>query len=125
MNQVILVGRLSQDPEYEISENGKKRTIINIAVSRGFKNSEGKYETDFIRCVLWNGMASATKDYCHTGDTIGIKGRLQNRKFVNEQNETKYITEVIAERISFISSSSKNREIPEVSNGDDAIVECF
>ena len=125
MNQVILVGRLSQDPEYEISENGKKRTIINIAVSRGFKNSEGKYETDFIRCVLWNGMASATKDYCHTGDTIGIKGRLQNRKFVNEQNETKYITEVIAERISFISSSSKNREIPEVSNGYDAIVECF
>lgn len=125
MNQVILVGRLSQDPEYEISENGKKRTIINIAVSRGFKNSEGKYETDFIRCVLWNGMASATKDYCHTGDTIGIKGRLQNRKFVNEQNETKYITEVIAERISFISSSSKNHEIPEVSNGDDAIVECF
>lgn len=125
MNQVILVGRLSQDPEYEISENGKKRTIINIAVSRGFKNSEGKYETDFIRCVLWNGMASATKDYCHIGDTIGIKGRLQNRKFVNEQNETKYITEVIAERISFISSSSKNREIPEVSNGDDAIVECF
>ena len=125
MNQVILVGRLSQDPEYEISENGKKRTIINIAVSRGFKNSEGKYETDFIRCVLWNGMASATKDYCHTGDTIGIKGRLQNRKFVNEQNETKYITEVIAERISFISSSSKNRESPEVSNGDDAIVECF
>ena len=97
MNQVILVGRLSQDPEYEITETGKKRTIINIAVTRGFKNSEGKYETDFIRCVLWNGMASATKDYCHTGDTIGIKGRVQNSSYVNDQNETKYITDIIAE----------------------------
>lgn len=125
MNQVILVGRLSQDPEYEISEMGKKRTIINVAIARGFKNSEGKYETDFIRCVLWNGMASATKDYCHTGDTIGIKGRLQNRSYVNEQNETKYITEVIAERISFISSSNKNRNLEDISNEDDAIIECF
>lgn len=125
MNQVILVGRLSQDPEYEITETGKKRTIINIAVTRGFKNSEGKYETDFIRCVLWNGMASATKDYCHTGDTIGIKGRVQNSSYVNDQNETKYITEIIAERISFIASSNKNRGLREVSDEDDAIIEYF
>ena len=125
MNQVILVGRLSQDPEYEITETGKKRTIINIAVTRGFKNSEGIYVTDFIRCVLWNGMASATKDQCHTGDTIGIKGRVQNSSYVNDQNETKYITEIIAERISFIASSNKNRGLREVSDEDDAIIECF
>lgn len=125
MNQVILVGRLSQDPEYEITETGKKRTIINIAVTRGFKNSEGKYETDFIRCVLWNGMASATKDYCHIGDTIGIKGRVQNSSYVNDKNETKYITEIIAERISFIAASNKNRGLREVSDEDDAIIECF
>lgn len=125
MNQVILVGRLSQDPEYEITETGKKRTIINIAVTRSFKNSEGKYETDFIRCVLWNGMASATKDYCHIGDTIGIKGRVQNSSYVNDKNETKYITEIIAERISFIASSNKNRGLREVSDEDDAIIECF
>ena len=54
MNQVILVGRLSQDPEYEITETGKKITIIIIAVTRGFKNSEGKYETD-CRCWIYNG----------------------------------------------------------------------
>ena len=125
MNQVILVGKLSQDPEYEITETGKKRTIINIAVTRGFKNSEGKYETDFIRCVLWNGMASATKDYCHIGDTIGIKGRVQNSSYVNDKNETKYISEIIAERISFIASSNKNRGLREVSDEDDAIIECF
>ena len=111
MNHVILVGRLSQDPVYEVSENGKKRTVINVAVPRGFKNADGKYETDFIRCVLWNGIASATKNYCHVGDTVGIKGRMQNQSYLNEDNETKYITEVIVERISFISSTSKTKAL--------------
>lgn len=119
MNHVILVGRLSQNPEYEQTENGKKRTIIIVAVPRGFKNADGKYETDFIRCVLWNGMASATKDYCHVGDTVGIKGRIQNRSYVNDQNETKYVTEVIAERVSFISSISK--KVNELTNEDEKV----
>ncbi len=65
------------------------------------------------------------KDYCHIGDTIGIKGRVQNSSYVNDQNETKYITEIIAERISFIASSNKNRGLREVSDEDDAIIECF
>lgn len=108
VNQVVLVGRLTENPVVEEASNGKKHTAINIAVQRNFKNSEGIYETDFIRCVLWNGMASNTKEYCHTGDIVGIKGRLQNRSYENEQKEKKYITEVIVERITFLASSSKN-----------------
>ena len=103
MNQVILVGRLSQDPEYEVSETGKKRTIINIAVTRGFKNSEGKYETDFIRCVLWAGIAETTCEYCKKGDIVGIKGRIQVNTYEKE-NEKKYSMEVVAEKVSFLSS---------------------
>lgn len=124
MNHVILVGKLSQEPFFEESETGKKRTILYVAVPRGFKNSEGKYETDFIRCVLWNGIASATKNYCHVGDTVGIKGRMQNKSYVNEQNETKYITEVIAERVSFISSKIHEKKIDENDDGTE-IIECF
>lgn len=107
MNQVVLVGRLAEDPVVSKTENGKNYTSINVAVQRGFKNSEGLYETDFIRCVLWNGIASNTSEYCHIGDVVGIKGRLQNRVYENENKEKKYITEVIAERVSFISSSRK------------------
>ena len=70
INQIILVGRLTGDPEIEEYEENKKRTIINLAVQRNFKNSEGKYETDFFRCVLWNGLASSTKEYCHRGDMV-------------------------------------------------------
>lgn len=114
LNQVVLVGRLTQDPVVEETVNNKKYTAITVAVQRSFKNASGVYETDFIRCVLWNGVASSTKEYCHTGDIVGIKGRLQNRSYETEQKETKYITEVIAERVTFIQKSKKN-------NADDTL----
>jgi single-strand DNA-binding protein len=107
INQIILVGRLTGDPEIEEYENGKKRTIINIAVQRQFKNIDNKYDTDFFRCVLWNGMASNTKNYCQRGDIVGVKGRVQNRNYVDSENNTRYITEIIAEKISFVSHSQK------------------
>ena len=108
MNQVILVGRLVSDPEMTITENNTKRSSITIAINRSFKNSEGIYETDFIRCILWNSIASNTCEYCKTGDVIGIKGRLQTRSY-EENEQKKYIMEVIAEKITFL-SSNKNSE---------------
>jgi len=107
LNQVVLVGRLTENPVVEETSNGKKYTAINVAVQRNFKNNDGIYETDFIRCVLWNGMASNTKEYCKTGDIVGIKGRLQNRTYETDDKQIKYITEVIAERITFLASSKK------------------
>lgn len=108
MNQVILVGRLTSEPELTNTENNNKKSAITIAVNRSYKNSDGIYETDFIRCILWNAIASNTCEYCHTGDVVGIKGRLQTRTY-EEDNVKKYITEVIAEKITFL-SSNKNSE---------------
>jgi len=110
MNQVVLVGRLSDEPSVAKTENGKNYTTVHLAVQRPFKNSDGIYETDFIRVVLWNGIASNTSEYCHTGDIVGIKGRLQSRSYETEDNEKKYITEVIAERVSFISANRSKKE---------------
>lgn len=103
MNQVVLVGRLTSEPEIITTESDKKKTAITIAVARPFKNTEGIYESDFIRCILWNNIALNTCEYCHTGDVIGIKGRIQNRSYEID-DETKYITEVIAEKVTFLSS---------------------
>lgn len=110
MNSVLLVGRLTQDPEVKEIENGSLRTIVNVAVSRNYRNSEGVYETDFIKCVLWNGIASATKDYCHKGDVVGIKGRLQTRSYENENKEKRHIMEVIADKVTFIASATTNNK---------------
>ncbi len=128
LNQVVLVGRLTGDPIVEETSNGKKYTAINIAVQRNFKNTSGVYETDFIRCVLWNGMAANTQEYCHVGDIIGIKGRLQNRNYENEEKETKYITEVIAERITFLASSNKKDKESKSKKSkakDEVFVDCY
>lgn len=107
MNNVTLVGRLTADPEIKENSDGTQRTIINVAILRDYRNSDGIYEADFIRCVLWNGIASATKDYCHKGDVVGIKGRLQSRVYENNENEKKHILEVIVDKVTFISSSPK------------------
>lgn len=125
INQIILVGRLTGDPEIEEYKNGKKRTIINIAVQRQFKNIDNKYDTDFFRCVLWNGMASNTKNYCQRGDIVGVKGRVQNRNYVDSENNTRYITEIIAEKISFVSHSQKKENNSDEKEEYENVIENF
>lgn len=104
MNQVILVGRLCADPELVSLDQNKKRSVITIAINRPYKNSNGIYETDFVRCILWNNIALNTFEYCHTGDVVGIKGRLQTRNYEDEDHNNKFIMEVIAEKVTFLSS---------------------
>ncbi len=68
---------------------------------------DGLYETDFIPCILWEEKASLAKDYCHTGDIVGIKGRLQSRIVETEQGKRNQL-EVVAERLTFLSSKKVN-----------------
>ena len=72
LNQVVIVGRLVAKPIVEENENGRKVSEITIAVPRSYKNAEGIYETDFIKCTLWNGIAENTVEYCNKGDIIGV-----------------------------------------------------
>lgn len=116
LNNVILVGRLTANPEIIEVENSKKITTIILAVNRNFKNSDGTYDTDFIRCILWNNVASTTTEYCRVGDVVGIKGRLQTSKYEDENQKVHYITDVIAERVTFLSTNKKQEKIPEEIN---------
>lgn len=114
MNSVVLVGRLTGNPEITKTDNDKQVTRINVAVTRNYKNSDGIYETDFIRCILWNGIASSTSEFCKVGDVIGIKGRLQTSSYENNENKKVYVTEVVAERVTFLSSAkTKDTEVKE------------
>lgn len=102
-NIVFLIGRLVSDPELKRSDKEKDYATITLAVQRSFKNSNGIYESDFIRCKLWNGIATSVNEYCKKGDLVGVKGRIQIRSY-EENEETKYITEIIADKVSFLSS---------------------
>ncbi|HHU54694.1 MAG TPA: single-stranded DNA-binding protein [Mollicutes bacterium] len=107
LNQTVIVGRLVKEPELRQTENGTKVTNITLAVPRSYKNVDGEYETDFISCVLWKGIAENTVEYVKKGDLLGIKGRLQTRNFQTEESFKKYVTEVIAEKVTFLSSKNK------------------
>lgn len=106
LNQLVVIGRLVKEPELKRTDTGKNVTNITLAVPRSFKNSNGEYDTDFLDCVLWNNVAESTTEYCHKGDLIGVKGRLQTRMY-EKDDEKKYVTEVIAEKVTFLSSKRK------------------
>lgn len=108
LNQTILVGRLVRDVEVEEKENGKKFANITIAIPRSFKNAEGEYEIDFIDCRVFDSIATNTSEYCKKGDIIGVKGRLQSSTYEKEDGSKVYKMEVIAEKITFLSSKSKD-----------------
>lgn len=104
MNQVILVGRLTKEPEIITLNSGKKVLNILLAVTRPYKNEEGSYETDFIDCELWNNVADTTSEYCHKGDLIGVKGKIKT-DYYEKEDETRKVMSVVAERITFLTSS--------------------
>ena len=102
LNQVVMVGRLVEKPIIEENENGKKICNITLAVPRSYKNAEGVYDTDFIKCTLCNGIAENTAEYCYKGDLIGVKGRLQ----CLSGNEL----QVVAEKVTFLSNNKTNND---------------
>lgn len=105
MNQFWAVGRLVAQPEAKESENGKKYMNFTIAVPRSYKNADGEYETDFIDVVTFGQIADTTAEYCKKGDMIGVKGRVETSVYENESGEKKKSTQIIADRITFLSSS--------------------
>lgn len=105
LNQIVLVGRLVQDPEIKELENGMKTSYITLAVPRSFKNADGIYETDFITCKVGYPMCDNVKKYCKKGDLLGVKGRVQTK-----QEEDKTIIEIVAEKVTFLSSRKETEE---------------
>ena len=109
LNQAILVGRLMREPEVTELDNGKKVTNITLAIPRNYKNEEGKYDTDFIKCTLWNGIAENTAEYCKAGDIIGVKGRVETDSYFKD-GERKNSMTIVAEKVTFLSSRSQMKD---------------
>lgn len=105
LNNIMLVGRLSNDIEIT-KENEKEQAKITLAVNRAFKNEEGVYETDFIDCLLWSGIATNTAEYCKKGDVVGVRGRLQSS--TNEEGKKELI--VVVDKLTFLSSKKVEDE---------------
>ena len=98
LNQVLLVGRLFEDPIIE-----EENTSFILVVPNYEKNKDGEHETDFIKCLVSKKISNAISEYCEKGSVIGVRGRLKS--ILGENNN--YYVEVMAEKVTFLSAKSK------------------
>ena len=111
INQAILIGRIVREPELRKTDSGKNVTNITLAVPRSFKNNNGEYDTDFISCVVWRGVAENAVEYCKKGDLVSVRGRIQTRIAEIDEDTKRQYVEVVADRVSIL--SGKKPEVAE------------
>ena len=97
INNVVLVGRLTRDPELRYTPSNAAVATFTLAVNRNFKNQAGDREADFINCIMWRQQAENFANWCKKGNLVGITGRIQTRSYDNQQGQRVYVTEVVAE----------------------------
>ena len=97
INNVVLVGRLTRDPELRYTPSNVAVATFSLAVNRNFKNQAGDREADFISCIMWRQQAENFSNWCKKGNLVGITGRIQTRSYDNQQGQRVYVTEVVAE----------------------------
>lgn len=105
MNKAILIGNLTKDPEMKTTQTGISKTTFTLAVSRRAKD-----EADFIPIVTWRGLAENCAKYLAKGRKVAICGAIQTRTYETPSGEKKYVTEVIADDVEFLSKSDKGKE---------------
>ena len=102
INRVILVGRLTKDPDLRYTPNGVPVATFTLAVNRTFSNQQGERETDFINCVVWRRQAENAANYLKKGNLAGVDGRIQTRNYEGQDGKRVYVTEVLAESVQFL-----------------------
>ena len=104
MNKVILVGRITKDPEVKTTQSQNAVCSFTIAVDRKFKSPAGERQSDFISCVAWRQQAELLGRYFKKGSRMAIVGNLQSRSYDDANGKKVYVTEVIVDEIEFVDS---------------------
>lgn len=102
MNRVVLVGRLTRDPELRYTPSGVPVATFTLAVNRTFTNQQGEREADFINCVVWRKPAENVANFLKKGSLAGVDGRIQTRNYEGQDGRRVYVTEVVAESVQFL-----------------------
>ena len=106
MNKVLLVGRLTRDPELRTTPSGMAVTRFTIAVSQNFTNKNGERGADFINCSAWGRQADNISKYCHKGSLVSAEGRIRTGSYDAQDGTKRYTTEVVCDTVNFLSSKN-------------------
>ena len=126
INNVVLIGRLTRDPELRYTPSNVAVATFNLAVNRNFKGTNGEREADFINCIMWRQQAENFANWLKKGALVGITGRIQTRSYENQHGQRVYVTEVVAESFKTLEkkdnsanqSSMKNQMPPSYGQGE-------
>ena len=105
MNSIILIGRLTKDPDLRYTQAGKAVCSFTLAVDRPY--SGDKKEADFINIIVWNKVGENCAQYLSKGRKVAVQGRLQIRNYEDDKGYKKYITEVVANSVEFLEFGDK------------------
>ena len=108
INNVVLVGRLTKDPELRKTSNNTSTCSVTLAVNRRFSRNE----TDFINCVAWKQNADFLCQYARKGSIVGVEGRIQTRNYDDNKGNKVYVTEVVADQVQLVNNKSTTNEEP-------------
>lgn len=119
MNKIILIGNLTKDPELSTTNNGINYCRFALAVQRRFQNAGGERETDFINIVVWRGQADNCHKYLKKGSKACVVGSLQTRSYDAQDGTKRYVSEVVADEVEFLSTRSSSDTSSSSSNNSD------
>lgn len=108
MNKIILIGNLTKDPEMNETNNGTTYCKFTVATSRRYANQDGKRETDFTNVVVWKNLSELCKEYLSKGRKVAVVGELRTRSYEAEDGSKRYISEVLADEVEFLSPKDKD-----------------
>lgn len=108
INHVVLVGRLTRDPELKYTTNGIANLRFSVAVNRTFTNQNGERQADFINCVAWRGQAENMAKFLRKGSLIGTEGRIETGSYQAQDGSTRYTTDVIVDNVQFLEPKGTN-----------------
>lgn len=108
MNKVFLIGRLTRDPELRYTGNNTPVASFTLAVNRTYTSQSGEREADFINIVVWRKQAENIKNYLFQGSQVAVDGRIQTRSYDDNNGQKRYVTEVVADNVEFLSPKGSN-----------------
>ena len=118
MNKIVLVGRLTKDPELRYTSSNIPTVTFSLAVNRPFQNQNGVREADFINIVMWRKQAETAKKYLSKGSLIAVDGRIQTRNYDGTDGKKVYVTEVVADNFEFLESKGQRANMTSDENMD-------
>lgn len=126
LNRVVLVGRLTKDPEFRTTQSGVDVATFTLAVNRNFKSKNGEQQADFINCVVFRKQAENVNNYLNKGSLAGVDGRLQSRSYENKEGQRVFVTEVVCDSVQFLEpknaqASNNNQRNNEVQQRENAL----